>query len=155
MFFFLLLNLRVIWQTCATVNVRYFPWGKLGREGPGTLLAMGLTENKRCFGGGREALFIGVTVITPHSPLCVLPPLEPSACLCPLHWHTPTQHMVENTPPSPQCLNIKWNISGPPALCLTLTQVSPFSAKTQTVQSIRDLDSWTFSVWALQCSILD
>lgn len=29
-FFFPLLNLRVIWQTCATVNVRYFPWGKLG-----------------------------------------------------------------------------------------------------------------------------
>lgn len=49
---FFLLNLQVIWQTCATVNVRYFPWGKLGWEGPGTLLAMGLPEIKGGLGSG-------------------------------------------------------------------------------------------------------
>lgn len=120
--FFFLLNLRVIWQTCATVNVRYFPWGKLGWEGPGTLLAMGLPENKGGGGGvgwgAERALFIGVTVITPHSQVdSASPPLEPSVWLCPytnilphnthactesaawrriqLHWH------------SLQCLNTR------------------------------------------------
>lgn len=44
--FYFFLNLQVIWQTCATVNVGYFPWGKLGCEGPGTLLATDLPENK-------------------------------------------------------------------------------------------------------------
>lgn len=49
-------------------------------------------------GGGREASFIGVSVIAPHSPLCV-PSTE---TLCP---NTDTQPHIE----------VKWVFSRPPA----------------------------------------
>lgn len=119
--FFFLLNLRVTWQTCATVNVRYFPWGKLGWEGPGTLLAKGLPEIKGCGTGGQRGIV--------HRSHCHYPS---RATLHPFHWnplcgsvHTliySTQQtrmhqvcrMVESATPWTRLTmpDYKWNMSG-------------------------------------------
>lgn len=88
-FFFFFSKLQIIWQTCATVNVRYFPWGKLSPEGPGTLLTMGLPEIKgRRWDGAKRSLFIGA--VTPHTGLCGPHHGDP-LCGCdrtPIHSHT-------------------------------------------------------------------
>lgn len=92
-FFILLPNLQVIWQTCAMLNIRYFPWGKLGWEGPGTLLATGLPENNGCVGGtGVErhcSLELQSSPLTNDS---VSPSLEPSCVARSVHYYTTTRH---------------------------------------------------------------
>lgn len=92
-FFVLLPNLQVIWQTCAMLNIRYFPWGKLGWEGPGTLLAMGLPENNGCVGGAGVERHCSLELQS--SPLTndsVSPSLEPLCVARSVHYYTTTRH---------------------------------------------------------------
>lgn len=159
-FFFLLLNLRVIWQTCATVNVRYFPWGKLGWEGLGTLLAMGLPENKGG-GTGTEALFIGVTV---SSPLTVNSASPSTGTLhVALSIHKYTSHTTHTHAPSLQhggessSIDTAYNAwiyvkyFRTTGFFLTLTQVSPSWANTHTAWSASFQTVRHFQIFLFRC----
>lgn len=159
----LLLNLQVIWQTCATVNVRYFPWGKLGWEGPGTLLAMGLPENKgveewRGWGGTRaETLFIGVTHSHHPSQSTLRSPPSTGTRRVALSVHKYTSHTTctrtENRAPSTRRSLQRLNLSEisqdrlpffPPKN--THTSLAILRANTHTVRSanIQTVSFWIF-----------